>query len=136
VIKLNAKKYFYEVISEIPLDSIPTLVTQIKENPKLKCQCVLSKSVIAPNGRKALLKELNFEKLVQEGRINRKMYKVQVVVVLNETEACVSFPDLNGKSDITQMLYGTDTEFREWCLDFFRYCWYECSTFLENNVRD
>ena len=50
------------------------------------------------------------------------MYNVQTVVVLNEKEACVSFPDLKGKSDITQMFYGTDPEFREWCLDFFRYC--------------
>jgi predicted transcriptional regulator len=135
-IKLNAKKYFYEVISEIPLDSIPTLVTQIKENPELKCQCVLSKSVIAPKGRKAMLKNLNFEKLVQEGRINRRMYKVQTVVVLNETEACVSFPDLNGKPDITQMFYGTDPAFLEWCMDFFRYCWHDGSTFLENKIGD
>jgi predicted transcriptional regulator len=135
-IKSNAKDIFCEVLSEIPLDLIPTLVTQIKENPKLKCQCVLSESVIVPKGRKAMLKKLNFEELVQDGRIKRRMYKVQTVVVLNETEACVSFPDLNGKSDITQMFYGTDPAFREWCLDFFRYCWYEGSTFLENKIRD
>jgi predicted transcriptional regulator len=135
-IKMNAKKYFCEVLSEIPLDLISTLVTQIKENPKLKCQCVLSESVIVPKGRKILLKELNFEKLVQDGSINRRMYNVQTVVMLNENEACVSFPDLNGESDITQMFYGTDPVFREWCLDFFRYCWYEGSVFLENKIKD
>ncbi len=135
-IKMNAKEFFCEVLSEILLDLISTLVTQIKENPKLKCQCVLSKSVIVPNGRKTLLKELNFEKLMHGGRVKRKMYKVQTVVVLNENEACVSFPDLNGKSDITQMFYGTDPEFHEWCLDFFRYCWDDGSTFLENKIKD
>ena len=136
LIKINARKYFCEVISEIPLDSIPTLVNQIKDNPKLKCQCVLSESVVVPRGRKTLLKELNFEKLVKDGRIARRMYNVQTVVVLNEKEACVSFPDLNGRSDITQMFYGTDPAFLEWCLDFFRYCWYESSAFLENKIVD
>ena len=135
-IKKNAEQYFCEVLSEIPLDLTKILVNQLNKHPKLKCQCVLSNSVIVPKGRKKILKELHFEKLLKEGRIKRRMYNVQTVVVLNEKESCVSFPNLEGESDITQMFYSNDPVFREWCLDYFRYCWYEGSPFVENKIKE
>ena len=134
-IKKNAEKYFYEIISEIPLDLIKPLVKRLKEKSGLTCQCIISESVIVPKGRKKLLKELEFEKLIKEGRISRKMFNVQTVLVLNEKEACVSFPDTDGEPDITQMFYSNDPKFHEWCLDYFRYCWYAGSTFNENKIK-
>ena len=135
-IKKNTEQHFYEVLSEVPLDLIKTLVDQVKAHPKIECQSILSNSVIVPEGRKQLLKDLNFEKFVKEGRIQRRMYNVQTVIVLNEKEACVSFPSLDGNPDITQTFYSKDPVFREWCLDYFRYCWYEGTPFNENKIKD
>jgi len=45
---------------------------------------------------------------------------VKVIIVLNEKEACVCFPNLNGEADLTEMFYGYDYQFHEWCLDYFK----------------
>lgn len=131
----NADKYIYEILTEIPLDIIEPKVKRIEKG--VKFNYILSESAIIPKGRKKLLQKLNYDKLIEKGLVERKMQKnVQVLVVLNEKEACVSFPNIEGEPEMTEMFYSTDPMFHEWCLDYFRYTWYESEIFQENKLRE
>lgn len=131
----NANEYIYEALSEVPLDLIEPLVKRVKKG--VKFQYIFSESAVVPKGRKALLKKLGFDKLIEKGLVERKMEKnVNTVLVLNEKEACVMFPTINGESDLSEMFYSNDPMFHEWCLDYFRYCWYGSDTFEESKLKE
>lgn len=131
----NANEYIYEVLYEVPLDLIEPLVKRIKQG--IKFNYVFSKSAITPKGRKELLKKLGFDKLIEKGLVERRMdEKVFTVIVLNEKEACVLFPNKQGEPDMSEMFYGNDPMFHEWCLDYFRYCWYGSDTFQESKLTE
>ncbi len=131
----NSDEYIYEILSDVPLDLIEPLVKQIKKG--VKFQYIFSESTIVPKGRKALLKKLRFDNLIEKGLVERKMAKnVQTVIVLNEKEACILFPTKNGESDITEMFYSNDVMFHEWCLDYFRFCWYGSDIFVESKLKE
>ena len=131
----NSNEYIYEVLSEVPLDMIEPLVKQVKKG--VKFNYIFSKSVVVPKGRKELLKKLGFDTLVTRGLVERKMTEnVQTVLVLNEKEACIMFPSNDGESDLSEMFYSDDLMFHEWCLDYFRYCWYGSDIFEESKLKE
>jgi len=131
----NADEYVYEILSEVPLDLIEPLVNRIKKG--IKFNYIFSESAIVPEGRKSLLKKLGFDILMEKGLVERKMTdNVQTVLVLSEKESCVLFPDKNGESDISEMFYSDDPMFNEWCLDYFRYCWYGSDIFKESKLKE
>jgi predicted transcriptional regulator len=131
----NSQEYIYEVISEVPLDMIEPLVKKISKG--VKFNYIFSESATVPKGRKALLKKLGFDKLIEKGLVERKMEKnVKTVVILNEKEACIMFPTLDGESDFSEMFYSDDPMFHEWCLDYFRYCWYGSDVFQESKLKE
>lgn len=129
----NADEYIYEIFTEVPLDLIEPLLARVKHNVILNY--IFSDSVIVPKGRKELLSKLGMKDLIDKGLVERKMKEnVKVVVVLNEKEACVLFPTLDGDADMREMFYSKDTLFHEWCLDYFRYCWYNSGPFQESKI--
>jgi len=131
----NANEYVYEAFYEVPLDLIEPLVKRIKEG--IQFNYIFSKSAVIPKGRKVLLRKLGFDKLIEKGLVERKMRDtVLTVVVLNEKEACVLFPNRKGEADISEMFYGNDLMFHEWCLDYFRYCWYGSDIFQESKLEE
>jgi predicted transcriptional regulator len=131
----NANKYIYEILTEIPLDIIEPKVKSIEKGAKLNY--ILSESAIVPKGRRKLLQKLNFNGLIEKGLVERKMKKtIQTVMVINEKEASILFPNIDGEPDITETFYSTDSMFHEWCLDYFRYCWYESETFQESKLKE
>lgn len=131
----NANEYIYEALYEVPLDLIEPLIKKIKTG--VKFNYIFSKSAVTPKGRKELLKKLGFPKLIEKGLVERKMKdKVSTVVVLNEKEACILFPNTQGEPDMTEMFYGNDSMFHEWCLDYFRYCWYGSDIFEESKLKE
>ena len=131
----NADEYIFEILSEVPLDLIEPLIDRVKKD--IKFNYIFSESAVVPKGRKKLLEELGFKKLIEKGLVERKMKKVvQVVVVLNEKEACVMFPTIDGGADMRAMFYSKDHLFHEWCLDYFRYCWYGSDVFQESKLKE
>jgi predicted transcriptional regulator len=131
----NADEYIYEVLSEVPLDLIEPLVDRVKKG--INFMYIFSELAVVPKGRKELLKKLGFDKLIEKGLVERKMKKeVQTVVILNEKEACVLFPNIDGESDLSEMFYSSDPMFHEWCLDYFRYCWYGSDVFEESKLKE
>ena len=131
----NADEYIYEILSEIPGDLFDPLIKKVKSG--VKFQYIVSEFASVPQGRKAELKKSGFDKLIEKGLIERKMRKsVKVVMVLNEKEACVCFPNLDGEADITEMFYGNDYQFHEWCIDYFRDCWSDADLFIESKLKE
>jgi predicted transcriptional regulator len=131
----NANEYIYEMLTEVPLDIIVPKVKRIEKGIKLNY--ILSESTIVPKGRKQLLQKLNYDKLIEKGLVERKMKKsIQTLIVLNEKEASISFPRIDGDPDITEMFHSADSMFHEWCLDYFRYCWYASEIFQESKLKE
>ena len=131
----NADEYIYEILSEIPGDLFDPLTKKVKAG--IKSRYIVSEFASVPQGRKAELKKSGFNKLIEKGLIERKMRKyVKVIIVLNEKEACVCFPNLNGEADLTEMFYGDDYQFHEWCLDYFRDCWSDADLFIESKLKE
>jgi predicted transcriptional regulator len=131
----NADEYIYQIFTEVPLDLIEPLLNRVKHGVKLNY--VFSESVIVPKGRKDLLAKLDMKSLLEKGLVERKMKKdVSVIIVLNEKEACVVFPALDGAADMREMFYSKDPLFHEWCLDYFRYCWYGAGVFQEAKLKE
>jgi len=129
----NAHEYIYEIFTEVPLDLIESLLVKTKNGVILNY--IFSDPVIVPKGRKELLSKLGMKELIDKGLVERKMKEnVKVVVVLNEKEACVLFPTLEGDADMREMFYSKDSLFHEWCLDYFRYCWHNSGPFRESKV--
>ena len=131
----NANEYIHGIISEEVLDHIEPIVDKVKNG--VKVSSIFSESAIIPKGRKELLEKLGFRKFVEKGLVERKMRKdVKAVVVLNEKDACVMFPRIDGEPDMSNMFYSSDPLFHEWCLDYFRYCWYGSDIFQESKLME
>ncbi len=63
---------------------------------------------------------LSFSKFGYEQRF---LEKVQIGVAMNEKIACVVFPDLKGRLDMSRGFVGTTPRFLTWCHDLYRYYW-------------
>jgi predicted transcriptional regulator len=130
----SSKKYVYGILVEEPLDLIEPIVKRAKAGVKVKS--VFSEATHVPKNRKKILDKLGLDDLIKKNQIERKMKKeVKTVVVLNEKEACVSFPDHDGETNITEMFYSKNPSFHEWCLDYFRYIWFGSDLFQERKLR-
>ena len=57
------------------------------------------------------------------------------MVVLNEKEACVVFPKIDGEIDVSEMFYSDENSFHEWCFDYFNYSWVESNAFQESKLK-
>ena len=130
----NANEYIFGILYEEPLELVKPIVKKARNG--IKVNSIFSESVIIPKGRKKLVEQLDFNDLIKENKIERKIIKnVKIVVVLNEKEASVNFPFLNKEVDMSSMFFGTDPKFHEWCLDYFRYCWYGSDSFHERKIK-
>jgi hypothetical protein len=115
-------------------DLLESLVKKV--NKGIKVNSIFSESAIIPKDRKQILEKLGFKKLIEQGLIERKMKEnVQVVVVLNEKEACVMFPKSGGEVDASEMFYSDNSDFHEWCLDYFKHCWHSSKVFQESKLK-
>ncbi len=132
----NSNEYIHNILFEVPytVDLLEPLVKKVKKGIKLNS--ILSESAIIPKERKQIFEKIGFKKLIEQGLIERKMREnVQVVVILNEKEACVMFPKVGGEVDMSEMFYSDDSVFHEWCLDYFKYCWDSSSVFQESKLK-
>ena len=83
------------------------------------------------------LKKSGFYDLLNSEKIERRMLKsVNISVILNEHSAGLMFPDSSGNPDLRTMFYSDDEYFREWCLDYFKYCWNISDPFKEFKLKE
>jgi predicted transcriptional regulator len=132
----NADKYIYNILYEVPYtsDLVEPLVKKV--NQGVVVHSIFSDDAIIPKERKQVIEKLGFKKLIDAGKIERKMKSdTKTLVVLNDKEACVMFPSSDGQVDLSEMFFGKDPLFYEWCMDYFRYCWENSRPFQENKLK-
>ncbi len=131
----NADEHIMEIMAQVPLDLIEPLANRIKQG--VKFSYIFGENTIVPKGRREILQRLNWNSLLAKGLVERRMIKkVQVMVIVTDKEAGVLFPNKKGDTDMNHMFYSKDPLFHEWCLDFFRYTWYNSDIFDESKVKE
>ena len=131
----NSENYISSILVEEPMDLIEPLVEKAKKG--IKVNSIFSNTAIIPEGRKKLIHKHEIQDLIRNKSIERRIKNgIQVVVVLNEKEACVMFPTNENEPDISKMFYGNDPNFHEWCFDFFEYCWKNSELFQEKKLKE
>ena len=135
----DSDEYICAMLPQIPLELMETLLPRIKSK-KLKFSYILPHKALVPRKRVDLLKQVGYQDLLRTGEVERRMIdRIHVAVVLNEKQATVVFPNSKGLTDMTSMFYSNgsiDREglFHDWCLDFFRYNWYNSKSFDESKL--
>ncbi|MBT8251255.1 MAG: transcriptional regulator, partial [Nitrosopumilus sp.] len=131
----SADEYIFNVLDETPLDLIELMIKRVKRGTKYRH--IISENASIPKGRKKLLEKTGFYPLLEAEKIQRRMlHTVQVSVIINEKSAGLMFPDLTGKPDLRSMFYSEDESFREWCMDYFKYCWNASDPFKEFKLKE
>jgi predicted transcriptional regulator len=131
----DANEYISNVLFEVPYasDLIETLAKKVNSGVKLRS--IISHGAIIPKDRMHIFEKFGFKKMVEEGKIERKMMEsVKTVVIQNEKKACVIFPTIEGEVDMGQAFFGKDEEFHEWTLDYFEHCWKNATSFQESKL--
>ena len=135
----ESSEYIYGMLPQIPLELIESVIPKIKKDG-VKFNYILPQKALVPKKRTKLLNESGFYDLLkkQERLVERRMIdSVLVGEDLNEKQATVMFPTSKGKTiaDMNSMFYSNeDPLFHEWCLDYFRYCWYGSKSFDESKL--
>lgn len=133
----NSEKFIYNILPEIPYsdDIIDIVESKLKDGVQIRS--IFAQNTIVPEKRKGVFAKKEFQKWVQEGKLERKMKRsVSVATLLNEKEACVIFPNNENESDMSEIFYGSDSDFHEWCLDFFNFSWNKAGTFQESKLNE
>ncbi|HYA84793.1 MAG TPA: ArsR family transcriptional regulator, partial [Candidatus Bathyarchaeia archaeon] len=130
----ESTQYIYGMLPQIPLDLIETVIPKIKEDIGIKFNYILPQKAMVPKKRAELLKSAGFHEFIKKGIVERRMVdRIQVAILLNEKQATVMFPTAKGlgEPDMNSVFYSEDPLFHEWCLDYFRYRWYNSKSFDE-----
>lgn len=136
-INSEADKYIYNILVEVPYS--PDIMEPLfkKVNSGVKLRSIFSESAIVPHERKQVVDKMGFSELIKQGKIERKMKKsVKTVIILNEKEAGVMFPETNDDADVSEAFFSKDPDFHEWCLDYFEYCWQDSGPFREIKFKE
>lgn len=137
----ESEEYICAMLPQIPLELIEAILPRIKSQ-KIKFSYILPQNALVPRKRVDLLNQAGYRDLLKSGEVERRMIdRIQVAVVMNEQQATVLFPNSKGLTDMTSMFYSNssiDSEglFHDWCLDFFRYNWYNSKSFDESKLVD
>ena len=132
----NADDFICNILVEVSYnDDIMNTISK-KINSGVKIRSIFSPNSIMGKERKESLKKYNIQQFVKDEKILRKTSKsIHMVVVLNEKEAGISFLSKSGFIDLGSMFYSNESQFYEWCKDYFEYVWQNSNSFQENNVR-
>ena len=133
----NAKQYVCNILSEVPYsgDIVDIISSQLQNNVQIRS--IFSKSAIIPEVRKTVFEKKGFQKFVTNGLLERRIQNdVKIVVLVTDKEAALFFPNLEGETDLSEMFSSSNTDFREWCSDYFEWCWKNSTSFHELKLKD
>lgn len=129
-----SEKYIKEIMSQVPLDLIETVSNKVEQG--VKFSYIFAANAVVPKGRMHLLQKVGWRNFISKGVVERRMLpEVKVMVIFNEKQGCVLFPNMKGEPDLNTMFYSQDKEFLEWCADLFSYQWEKAEPFDEGKLR-
>lgn len=132
----NAKEYIYNVLFEVQYSSDFMYLVLEKTRSNVMIKTIFAENAIIPDERKKALEKTELKKFIQDSIIERKMRKqANLTILMNEKEAAISFPFKNNSPDVSEMFFGSSTEFHEFVLDYFRFLWEKSSAFNEKKFQ-
>ncbi|MGI0057940.1 MAG: helix-turn-helix transcriptional regulator [Nitrosarchaeum sp.] len=129
----NAEEYIYNILYEVPYfdEFVKPIHRKLDEGIKIKS--IFYEKAMVSNSRVDVVKK--FKKYIDSGNIQRMMTKkIAPAVTINEKQCCLIFPNIEGRVDAGYAFVSEDPSFHQWCFDYFNYCWYNASTFVENRL--
>jgi predicted transcriptional regulator len=130
---LESKSYIKEIMGQVPVDLIEVLSTRIESG--IKFSYIFGRDSVIPKGRSEILHKVGWTEFISKGLVSRRMLEtVKIMVILNESDACVLFPNLKGEPDLNTMFYSNDKEFHSWSNELFELQWKLASSFDESKL--
>ncbi len=130
---LESDSYIKEIMGQVPVDLIEVLSSRVDSG--VKFSYIFGKDSVIPKGRSEILYKVGWTEFISRGLVARKMLdRAKIMTILNESEACVLFPNLKGELDLNTMFYSRDKEFHSWCDDLFELQWKLASAFDESKL--
>ncbi len=130
----ESEKYIREIMAQVPLDLIETVSSRVEAG--VKFYYIFASNAVVPKGRTQLLQKVGWRNFISRGLVERRMLpEVKVMMIFNEKQGCVLFPNMKGEPDLNMMFYGEDKEFLEWCADLFNYQWEKAGPFDESKLK-
>ncbi len=129
----NSEKYIYNILYDVPYfdDFTKPIINSLSKGVKIKS--IFYEKAMVSSAREGVVKKL--KKYIDNGDIQRMMTKkIGAAVIMNEKQACLIFPNTEGKLDAGTAFVGESFLFHQWCFDFFNYSWYNASSFVEKKL--
>jgi len=130
----EAEEFIYVATSEVVLDLEKILFEKLQGGVPISY--LLSSTCTLPEGREDFHKKMKLDEHIQKGTIERRTRKtIHTALLVTEKAALISFPDVDEEPDLAEAFFGTDPDFHEWALDYFRYYWNDSSSYNENKMK-
>lgn len=131
----ESEKYLKVMTSQIPPEFFKSKVSKAKNG--INVFLIHGENTIAPKDFKKELSSPELRSLISSGIYKRKMIKkIQTMVLLNEKRCIVFFPNLKGEPDMYYAFISDDSEFHDWCMDYFEHIWNGASTYDVSKIRE
>ncbi|MHA7646521.1 helix-turn-helix transcriptional regulator [Nitrosopumilus sp. S4] len=129
----NSQEYIYNILYEVPYFDEFVNPIHNKLSQGIKVKSIFYEKALVTDSRNDVLKK--FKKFIDNGDIQRMMTKnVGAAVILNEKQACLIFPNNDGKLDAGFAFTSEDPLFHQWCFDYFNYSWYNSHPFVDRKL--
>lgn len=118
----NADEFIYDITTDSLSDFDTVIMNKVKNGAFYRH--MISKNHREESERATKLEELGFYSALEKKQIQRKiMDSVEFMIILNEHESAVVFPDKSNNPDLRTMFYGKNHHFYDWCFDLYEYYW-------------
>ena len=123
----NAKKFVYCIFTQPPILIADPVLEKISE--RLEIKILLGKNSII-NYDNEFVEKMGLRELQHRQNFQKRMAeKIMVNLLVSEKEACLMFPYKNGETDIQNNFVSNNSNFQNWCLDFFNFKWESAESF-------
>ncbi len=132
----NANKYLHNMLFEVSYDAeiLSIIISKLKNG--IHINSIFLEDAILPESRQKAISNKNIFTAIQDHTLIRRTIKdINTLVVLNEKEAFVMFPKLDGDVDVGEGFYSNDVNFHQWCLEYFDYCMNSSGSFFEGKFK-
>jgi predicted transcriptional regulator len=131
----NTEEYINNILVEVSYSAnlMQKLLSKLEQG--IKIYSIFSEGAIITKERKELIKNKKINEFIKNESLNRKMEKdLNLVLVMNEKEAGISFPYPDGTHDLSHIFYSKEAKFHDWCEDYFKFLWLNSKTFKEEKL--
>lgn len=123
----ESNDFFYGIFTQTPHQIATPLAQKLSQGLKIKL--IFGKNGLMSDYAK-LAQQLQFDKTTLQETMERRIAdSVFVNIMITENQACIMFPDRKNQTDVGRIFISKNTDFRQWCLDFFNQKWNSAESF-------